>query len=62
MAHWEYILWAVSGPIGLATWRYAPRAFLMVVGALTKDPQRSHWRSVEDRVASVISGADAKVS
>jgi hypothetical protein len=34
----------------------------MVVGALTKDPQRSHWRSVEDRVASVISGADAKVS
>jgi hypothetical protein len=25
-------------------------------------PPPPHWRSVEDRVASVISGADAKVS
>ena len=41
MAHWEYILWVASGPVGLAAWRYVPRAFLMVVGGLTKNPQRS---------------------
>jgi len=41
MAHWDYILWAAIGPTGLALWRYAPRAFLMLVGGLTKDPQRS---------------------
>ena len=41
MAHWVIILSAASGPFGLAAWRYAPRAFLMVVGGLTKDPQRS---------------------
>jgi hypothetical protein len=41
MTHWEYILLAVGGPAGLATWRYAPRAFLMIVGGLTKDPLRS---------------------
>jgi hypothetical protein len=41
MAHWEYIVCAVGGPAGLATWRYAPRAFLMIVGGLTKDLQRS---------------------
>ena len=42
MAHWEYAAWAASSPIGLAAaWRYAPRAFLMLVGGLTKDPQRS---------------------
>jgi hypothetical protein len=40
MAHWEYILPAVSGPLGFAAWRYAPRAFLMMIGGLTKDPQR----------------------
>jgi hypothetical protein len=41
MAHWEYILSAASGPLGFAVWRYAPRAFLMMIGGLTKDPQRS---------------------
>jgi hypothetical protein len=41
MAHWVMILSAASGPFGLAAWRYAPRAFLMLVGGLTKDPQRS---------------------
>jgi hypothetical protein len=41
MAHWVYIFSAVSGPLGLAAWRYAPRAFLMLAGGLTKDPQRS---------------------
>ena len=41
MSHWEYILPAVSGPLGLAAWRYAPRAFLMMVGGLTKNSQRS---------------------
>jgi hypothetical protein len=41
MAHWEYIVSAISGPLGLAAWRYAPRAFLMMVGGLTRDPQRS---------------------
>jgi hypothetical protein len=41
MAHWVYIFSAISGPLGLAVWRYAPRAFLTIVGGLTKDPQRS---------------------
>ena len=41
MAHWVYILSAISGPLGLAVWRYAPRAFLLIVGGLTKDLQRS---------------------
>ncbi len=42
MSHWEYIVYAVGGPAGLAaTWRYVPRAFLMIVGGLTKDLQRS---------------------
>ena len=41
MAHWIYILWAAGGSVSLAAWRYAPRAFLMVVGGLTKNPQRS---------------------
>lgn len=39
MAHWEYVAAAVSG--GLGIWRYGPRAFLMLVGGLTKNPQRS---------------------
>ena len=41
MAHWMIALSAASGPFGLAAWRYAPRAFLMLVGGLTKDPKRS---------------------
>ena len=41
MPHWVYILAAVGGPAGLATWRCATRAFLMLVGGLTKDAQRS---------------------
>jgi len=41
MAHWVYILSAASGPLGLAAWRYAPRAFLTIVGGLTKDPARA---------------------
>jgi hypothetical protein len=41
MTHWVYILSAVGSSVLLAAWRYAPRAFLMVVGGLTKDPQRS---------------------
>src|SRR5215813_13767967 len=40
MAHWIYIFSAVGGSVWLAAWRYAPRAFLMVVGGLTKDRQR----------------------
>lgn len=36
-----YVLSAVSGPAGLAAWRYAPRALLLLMGGLTKDPQRS---------------------
>jgi hypothetical protein len=35
MAHWIYIFSAVGGPLWLA-----PRAFLMVVGGLTKNQQR----------------------
>jgi hypothetical protein len=41
MIHWVYVLSAMSGPLGLGAWRYAPRAFLMLVGGLTKDPRRS---------------------
>jgi hypothetical protein len=41
MAHWVYIFSAASGPIGFAVWRCAPRALLMLIGGLTKDPQRS---------------------
>lgn len=41
MAHWMIIISAASGPFGIAAWRYAPRAFLMLVGGLTKDPRRS---------------------
>lgn len=37
MAHWVYIFSAASGLLGLA----ACRAFLMLIGGLTKDPQRS---------------------
>jgi hypothetical protein len=40
MAHWVYALPVVSS-LALAMWRYAPRAFLVIVGGLTKDPQRS---------------------
>lgn len=40
MAHWIYLL-AAAGPTGLAVWRYGPRAFLMVIAGLAKDPQRS---------------------
>jgi hypothetical protein len=40
MAHWLYIV-SASGPVGFVAWRYVPRAFLMVVGGLTKDPRRS---------------------
>jgi hypothetical protein len=42
MAHWQYILWGLGGPAGFAAaCRYIPRAFLMLVGGLTKNPQRS---------------------
>lgn len=42
MVHWVYLLLTVIGaPVGMVAWRYAPRAFLMLVGGLTKDPERS---------------------
>lgn len=41
MTHWEYILLAANGLIGLATWRNVPLAVVRLVGALTKDTQRS---------------------
>jgi len=43
MPHWEYyVLLAAGGPLGIAAmWRYAPQAILMLVGGLTKNPQRS---------------------
>jgi hypothetical protein len=56
MAHWEYILWALSSPIGLAAWRYAPRAFLMIVGGMTSSPQRS-WQC---KTMVILSRRDAK--
>ena len=42
MSHWQYILCGLGGPAGFAAaWRYMPRAFLMLVGGLTRNPQRS---------------------
>jgi hypothetical protein len=41
MAHWVYIFSAASSPIGFAVWRCAPKALLMLIGELTKDPQHS---------------------
>jgi hypothetical protein len=42
MAHWQYMLWGLGGPAGLAAaCRYVPRALLLLVGGLTKNPQRS---------------------
>jgi hypothetical protein len=42
MAHWQYILWGLGGPTGFAAaCRYVPRAFLMLMGGLTANPQRS---------------------
>jgi hypothetical protein len=40
MAHWVYIVVVSSGPAAFAVWRLT-RAFLLIVGGLTKDPQRS---------------------
>jgi len=41
MAHWEYLLSAIGSTLGLAACRYAPQAFLMLMGGLTKNRQRS---------------------
>jgi hypothetical protein len=44
MTHWEqYALWAISGSAGFGGLRYASQVFLMAVGALTKNTQRS-WQ------------------
>ena len=57
MAHWQYILWALGGPAGLATaCRYVPRMFLMLVGGLTTNPQRS--KQIERMI--ILSRRDAK--
>ena|ERR1700722_6001725 len=41
MTHWELIIWAVNGLVGLGTWPKVSLAIVRLVGALTKDPQRS---------------------
>lgn len=41
MGHWEYVVWAVNGLIGLGTWRNVPLAVVRLVGGLTRDSQRS---------------------
>jgi hypothetical protein len=41
MAYWVYLLAAASGPAAVVVWKFAPRAFLMIVGGLTGSPQRS---------------------
>jgi hypothetical protein len=57
MAHWQYILWALGGPAGFAAaCRYIPRAFLMLVGGLTTNPQRS--KQCEKMI--ILSRGDAK--
>ena len=55
MAHWVYILAVAIGPAAFAVWRLA-RAFLLIVGGLTKDPQRS--KQIERML--ILSRGDAK--
>lgn len=40
MVPWAYIVCTAIGSGVIATFRYAPRAFLMIWGAMTKDPRR----------------------
>jgi hypothetical protein len=57
MAHLQYILWAVGGPAGFAAaCRYVPRAFLMLMGGLTTNKQRSK----QCATMIVLSRKDAK--
>jgi len=41
MPHWVYLLSAANGLVGLASWRYLSLTVIRLVGALTKDPERS---------------------
>jgi len=41
MPHWAYLLSAANGLVGLATWRNLPLTVVRLVGALTKDAERS---------------------
>lgn len=41
MPHWVYLLSAANGLISLATWRNLPLTVVRLVGALTRDPERS---------------------
>jgi hypothetical protein len=41
MPHWVYLLSAANGLVGLATWRNLPLTVVRLVGALTRDPERS---------------------
>jgi hypothetical protein len=55
MAHWVYILLVARGPAAFAVWRLA-RAFLLIVGGLTRNPQVS--KQVERMI--ILSRGDAK--
>lgn len=55
MAHWVYFLAVASGSTAFAVWRLA-RAFLLIVGGLTTNPQRS--KQVERMI--ILSRGDAK--
>lgn len=55
MAHWVYIVAVASGPAAFAVWRLA-RAFLLIMGGLTKDSQRS----MQCERMIILSRGDAK--
>jgi hypothetical protein len=41
MPHWVYLFSAANGLVGLVTWRNLPLTIVRLVGALTRDPERS---------------------
>lgn len=41
MPHWVYFLSAANAVVSLAAWRNLPLTVVRLVGALTKDPERS---------------------
>lgn len=55
MTHWVYIVAVASGPAAFAVWRLA-RTFLLIVGGLTTNSQRS--RQIERML--ILSRGDAK--
>jgi hypothetical protein len=41
MPHWLYFLYAANALVGAFSWKHLPLTVIRLVGALTKDPERS---------------------